>query len=421
MPFIFLLAIIAVLAFVKVRWALYLLLVLLPAYLWRTEVSFVPTTFLELSIYLVFAIWLTKALAKRELFKKTKRLFRLLKPFLIPIILFLGAAVLSTIISPDKRLSLGVLKAWFLDPLLVLILLLDSVRGKSRVKFVILSLFLSVAWVSLFGLYEWITDRGLDSDGRLNSVFIPANYVAMLAVPILVLSFVFLKKHKSRLLRTAHYGLLAAILLALYLSESYGGWLALLGALIFLWFKVCPPSRRLKYLLLFGLLVIAVSALQSQSIKFGNLFEFSYRTSSATRFEIWQTSVLIIRNHPLLGVGLGNFEAAYREYLPYIAFPPLEWLVVKPHNLYLNLWIEMGILGLASFLGLGIFFFKKAARALRVPAGKYTAAAMIALLVHGLVDTPYFKNDLSVLFWVLIGLILILGNKETKISQNLIS
>jgi len=119
MPFIFLLAIIAILAFVKVRWALYLLLVLLPAYLWRTEVGFVPTTFLELSIYLVFAIWFIKALVKRELFKKTKRIFRLLKPFLIPVILFLGAAVLSVVISPDKRLSLGVLKAWFLDPLLV--------------------------------------------------------------------------------------------------------------------------------------------------------------------------------------------------------------------------------------------------------------------------------------------------------------
>jgi len=31
-------------------------------------------------------------------------------------------------------------------------------------------------------------------------------------------------------------------------------------------------------------------------------------------------------------------------------------------------------------------------------------AAMIVLLVHGLVDTPYFKNDLSVLFWLIIGL-----------------
>ena len=44
---------------------------------------------------------------------------------LLPLALFFGAAIISTIISPDKRISLGVLKAWFFDPLLVLILFLD--------------------------------------------------------------------------------------------------------------------------------------------------------------------------------------------------------------------------------------------------------------------------------------------------------
>ena len=38
---------------------------------------------------------------------------------------------------------------------------------------------------------------------------------------------------------------------------------------------------------------------------------------------------------------------------------------------------------------------------------------MVVLLVHGLVDTPYFKNDLSVLFWLIIGL----GIIEDKIYQ----
>jgi len=31
--------------------------------------------------------------------------------------------------------------------------------------------------------------------------------------------------------------------------------------------------------------------------------------------------------------------------------------------------------------------------------------AMLAILVHGLVDVPYFKNDLSLEFWVLAGLV----------------
>ena len=35
-------------------------------------------------------------------------------------------------------------------------------------------------------------------------------------------------------------------------------------------------------------------------------------------------------------------------------------------------------------------------------------ATMVALLVHGLVDVPYFKNDLSVLFWLIVGSLIIL-------------
>ena len=44
-------------------------------------------------------------------------------------------------------------------------------------------------------------------------------------------------------------------------------------------------------------------------------------------------------------------------------------------------------------------------------------ASMIALLVHGLVDVPYFKNDLAVLFWLLIGMMIVVS--KTQNSHNL--
>ncbi len=415
--FIFFLAIIFIASLIKSRWGLYLILLLLPTYLIRKEIFSIPTTFLELSIYLVFGVWLLKAISSKNLVKKIRRIYRLGRPFLIPLVLFFAAAIFATIISPDKRLSLGVLKGWFLDPLLVLFLFLDLIRRKKQIKVVVLALFLSASYIAIYGLYEYVFRVGLDSDGRLNSVYVPANYVAMYITPILVLSFVFLRKINSKFLRITHYALLIIILLALYFTKSYGGWLGLLGALIFLWLRVSMPRKRLKYLLIFATVVILVSISQSQSPKFGRLLDFSTRTSSSTRSEIWQTSFLIIKEHPLGGVGLGNFEASYREYVPRVAFPPLEWLVVKPHNLYLNLWIEMGILGLVSFIWLIIVFFKQGWRDRNDPLVKYALAAMIALLVHGLVDTPYFKNDLSVLFWIIIGMI-IMQNNYLKISQN---
>lgn len=411
---IILLGIIGILSLIKTRWGLYIILLILPAYLWRIEIGFVPTTFLELAIYLVFTLWLVKSFSGRKFKLKIRRLGRLLKPFLVPICLFWLAAIGATIISPDKRLSLGVLKGWFLDPFLVFILFLDLIRQKKHLRAVIVTLFLTATWVSLFGIYEFLTGVGLDTDDRLNSVYVPANYVGMLVAPILVLGFHFLRKIESKFLKILYYLLFASILLALYLSKSYGAWLGLFAALVFLWLQVKLPRKRMKYLLIFTALATVVIFAQARSDKFGRLFEFGFRTSSSTRSEIWQTAVLIIKEHPLLGVGLGNFEAVYREYIPRVAFPPLEWLVVKPHNLYLNLWIEMGLLGLGSFIYLIVLFFRQGARSLDRPVTKYLLAAMIVLLVHGLVDTPYFKNDLSVLFWVLIAIVVFLNFRDQK-------
>lgn len=403
-------------SFFKVRWGLYLILAILPAYVWRTQIGFMPTTFLELAIYVVFSTWFLKAIGQRSLCRKIKRLWQLSKQFRLPIIIFFLAAILATLFSPDQRLSLGVLKGWFFDPLLVFILFLDCFRGRRFLKKAAICLFLAAAWASWFGLFEYIRGVGLDSDGRLNSVYIPANYVGMFITPILVLAFSLVRNAKGKIMRPVFFVFGFGILLALYLSKSYGAWLGFFASLVFLWFQVKLPRRRLKYLLIFALFVICLSLLQVRSEKFGRLFAFGYRTSSATRLEIWQTAVLMIREHPVFGVGLGNFEAAYREDVPRIVFPPLEWLVVKPHNLYLNLWIEMGILGLLAFLALVFLFFRRGLKYRADPVVKYALAAMIVLLAHGLVDTPYFKNDLSVLFWVLIGFVLVCQNKNEHSS-----
>jgi O-antigen ligase len=83
-----------------------------------------------------------------------------------------------------------------------------------------------------------------------------------------------------------------------------------------------------------------------------------------------------------------------------------------PHNIFLNFWVELGLLGMMLFTwiigrylycAIKLFGAKKekneASRFIVLGLG----AAMIAILVHGLVDVPYFKNDLAVFFWLLIA------------------
>jgi O-antigen ligase len=81
----------------------------------------------------------------------------------------------------------------------------------------------------------------------------------------------------------------------------------------------------------------------------------------------------------------------------------------------LNFWSEIGLFGLLAFLGIIVWFYKIGIRNREYGISIILMAAMTALLVHGLVDVPYFKNDLSVLFWILVASeVVILRSKATK-------
>lgn len=43
-----------------------------------------------------------------------------------------------------------------------------------------------------------------------------------------------------------------------------------------------------------------------------------------------------------------------------------------------------------------------------------STCAMIALLVYGLVDVPYFKNDLAILFWIIVGIVIVIYNNSRR-------
>jgi O-antigen ligase len=103
-------------------------------------------------------------------------------------------------------------------------------------------------------------------------------------------------------------------------------------------------------------------------------------------------------------------------------------IYLYPHNLLLNFWTELGLVGAMLFvwvifkfifIGLKIIRNKKLPVPLRLArpgeignseegANNYLVyglvGAMVVILVHGIVDVPYFKNDLAILFWVLVAM-----------------
>ena len=82
---------------------------------------------------------------------------------------------------------------------------------------------------------------------------------------------------------------------------------------------------------------------------------------------------------------------------------PVE-IYMYPHNLILNFWSELGILGVLLFVWMiGKMIFLSIKQNGFIALGLLGAIMVIA--VHGLVDVPYFKNDLAVLFWIFVAVL----------------
>ncbi len=128
---------------------------------------------------------------------------------------------------------------------------------------------------------------------------------------------------------------------------------------------------------------------------------------SISRWELWSLAAGMIRDHPLLGVGPDNFRMTYGSVIG-VPDPDRSY---HTHNLYLEVFVSIGIGGGLVFLWLLFRLLSPLARLWRpeedfdlafwVGAG----AAVTAILVHGLVDCFLSFTPLIVTTWATFGLI----------------
>jgi O-antigen ligase len=123
------------------------------------------------------------------------------------------------------------------------------------------------------------------------------------------------------------------------------------------------------------------------------------------RFELWRVSLQMLGRHILFGAGLSGFAQTIAPFWN----PTHTDRFIYPHNIVLTFWSETGLLGLFAFAWIMAAGFRQTWRGWRGEAFGWrelelgVLLALVAVVVHGLVDVPYFKNDLALELWVLLG------------------
>lgn len=140
------------------------------------------------------------------------------------------------------------------------------------------------------------------------------------------------------------------------------------------------------------------------------------------RIAVYRNSLLMIKAHPIIGVGANTFMRSYRFYKEYPEYRGIITLdEMKAHNNFLHMAGEIGLTGLGIFIWLLYRLFKESKRiynSLRDDFLKLASlcliACLIAFLLNGLTESSLYYSVVAMLFWYLAGLSLALKNFVTK-------
>ncbi len=406
-------------AWQKPRLAILTFPALLPVYLLRAKLGPLPTTLLEL-------LWLATVcgVTLKSGWHIWTQGWLNAKSWHLALALWCLATIVAIFVAPNHVAALGLWRAYILEPILYFILLLAFLNNEKDRNVVIKSLITVTTFIVAWSAIQFLTGHGIPHPWdtgfmtrRATGPFPFPNAAALFCAPIAALCFglvlFWVSSSKSQATR---YQLPATFLwlgfssatLATLLAKSLSGSLAILGCVLFsLIIKRKTRWYAVAAALLGIVMILAVPTLRNttfQTLSF-------HGWSGKVRLIMWQETWNMLKDRPILGAGLGAYPTMFK---PYHTATYIE-IFQYPHDILLNLWSETGLLGILAFAWLVFIWIKLSARP-KFDATRFALCALplIAILIHGIADVPYFKNDLAFMFWILAALASSLEMIDTK-------
>lgn len=368
--------------------------ILLPAYVVRAKIGPIPTTGLELAVLATIIAWIgTRG------WKGIKETWKRFSDWRLVVGGWLLVGVIAIIVAPDKLAALGLYRAYFIEPILLFYIGLDLIRNHNDQKklvsnfgfiAVVIGIWAGVQMLTGWGIPEpWNTWPGRRAVGP----FLFPNALALFLAPITALAFADRLQEKANQLLSPLLGwfTVASGVIAMGLARSDGGLIAF-GAAAFIALLLQKKIRKIGIALaIIGVIAtLAVPLLRERATELILFKEWSGKV----RTVMWNETFNMLKDRPIFGAGLGAYPAVIAPY------HKADWMEIfqYPHNILLNLWSEVGILGILAFGYIIVTWLKRSSYDQRL----LIFPILFAIFVHGLVDVPYFKNDLAITFWLFI-------------------
>ena len=417
--------------------SIFLLVILVPIVFYRhCEDMFFPLKefVFEVLVAFLLMIWGFKII-------NSKRLIITRSPLDFPILSFMAICILSLFWSNSFLVSLKELPLFLAGPFLYFIITNQFKERRQINKIIFIVLLIGSLW-GIYGLiqYQGIdfffqtpkATRGYKVMGILGNVNYFAEYLIIILPLAISLFFVTSSKVKRILLLIGILAMGGSLMFTFTRSSYLGFGVSLI--FMFLLFLICrgktfiKENKRIFIFILIAIIIVTFLFLTPNPLdKPGTyIYKIKARTSIPAlkkaytvgrRRAVWEFTLMMIKDHPILGSGVGTFKYNTLDYQAKF-FERGDNRSIYPHgfakdvhNEYLQLGAELGIIGLGILLWMIMAYFYNGLKFLKKTKDNYKQGIVIglmgaitAVLVDGIFGFPLHLPATLVLFWIFLGI-----------------
>ena len=364
-------------------------------------------------------------------------------PYVFGLLIFAGWLLVTAVVAVNPTLVLKEVVKW-LEIAVALVILTDLMREPSPRRIVAWTVAVAVLAQAGLGLVQTAAGAGpgglvvggvLRAFGTFDQ---PNPYGGYLGIhlPLILAAAIYARRSRRRWLML----LGIVVLMGVIASRSRGAWLGAGASSIVVvlaaWPGTKPWARALLVAAAAGLAAVTIAAVLGtfDRVLPSDVARMAYGEhpvedvvrhrahddfAIAQRVAHWAAGWRMFRERPLLGVGAGNFDDAYRAY----ALHPFDEPLGHAHNVAINFGAEAGLPGMFLFAGLTLWSLGIAAAAVgraRGAAVEWSAAgsfgAMVGFTAHNMVDS-LFVSGMGIVFALFLALVLAVRSQDSMANR----
>ena len=361
-----------------------------------------PTMLLAVLVLGTFVLYFIQLFLGRIRMQRTSMVSVLLGCFGV-CILYAGV---TSYAFPSALLAMSL----FLILMAVFFVAKDAIDTEEKLNFVLWVLITVGALIALYAVYQyiigvemdaaWVDEESFDITTRAYATFSNPNVLGEYLILVGSLAAGMIWKMKNWCGRLYYTGCFGVICLGLVATGSRGAMLGLMfsaGLFVLLSEKRLIPLGVVLLLLMPFILPASLWARIASSVTMSD-------SSSLYRVSIYTAALDIIRHYWVTGIGIGAFNQIY----PLFSFEAAN--AYHAHNLFLQEFIELGIVGFAVLVLLLLFFFQRLYSGMRTAPKRFRFllgaifGGFAGLLLQGLTDHLWFDYRIVLFFWCFIGI-----------------